>query len=61
MVVYDREKSGWKLKVQLVPKGRPKGESFGKRVRLKGDNKTALLIKSAKNLYRFEKLHKDTW
>lgn len=61
VVVYDREKSGWKLKVQLVPKGRPKGESFGKRVRLKGDNKTALLIKSAKNLYRFEKLHNDTW
>ncbi|MBV2124662.1 MAG: FG-GAP repeat protein [Candidatus Thiodiazotropha sp. (ex Ctena orbiculata)] len=51
--VYEREKSGWKLKVQLIPKGRPRSELFGKRLHLNGDRKGTLLVKSAKNIYRF--------
>ena len=52
--VYARENSGWKRKVHLVPMGRPKGVSFGRRVLLTSGENPALLIQAAKDIYRYD-------
>ena len=52
--VYAREDPGWQRKLHLVPKGTPRGISFGPRVLLASGENPALLIQSVKDIYRFD-------
>lgn len=52
--IYKKEQSHWKLKAQLVPKDRPKYNRFGKKVLMKIGQKPSILIKSKKDIYRYD-------
>jgi len=51
--VYTKVNSSWALRAHLVPKNRPKNAAFGSRVLLKNGRLASLLIKSRRNVFRY--------
>ena len=52
--VYTKKQSSWKLTSLLVAEDRTKTRHFGKQVLLKADEKPAVLIRSTKELFRYD-------
>lgn len=51
--VYTKDQSHWKLKAQLVAKGRPKFARFGNHVLIEKNQQPSVLITSENDLYRY--------
>lgn len=51
--VYTKEQSQWKLKAQLVAKGRPKYARFGNHVLIENNQQPSVLIRSENDIYRY--------